>query len=127
MKILFILSFVLLHLPLEFYNSTVKRLSNMNDNNPNKINYISENGDISQSKFKILYFVVALFSLFPLIGGLHIKWYLAIIIDLVATTFIIPFLVFPLYPLHAIFGIRKLKIIGIICSILGFILYFIAK
>ena len=127
MKIIYILSFVLLHLPLEFYKSTLKRLSNREDNHLDKINYINENGDISQSWLKFLLYAVALLSLFPLIGGLKIKWYYAIVIDLLASSIIIPFLVFPLYPLNAIFGIRKLKIIGIICTILGLILYFIAK
>ena len=117
----------MLHLPLEFYKSTLKRLSNREDNNLDKINYINENGDISQSWLKFLLYAVALLSLFPLIGGLKIKWYYAIVIDLLASSIIIPFLVFPLYPLNAIFGIRKLKIIGIICTILGLILYFIAK
>lgn len=127
MQIFFILSFVLLHLPLEFYKSTLKRLSNREDNNLDKINYINENGDISQSLLKFLFYAVALFSLFPLIGGLKIKWYYAIVIDLLASSIIIPFVVFPLYPLNALFGIRKLKLIGIICSILGLFLYFIGK
>ncbi|PST44621.1 hypothetical protein CYV15_02640 [Riemerella anatipestifer] len=127
MKTLFILSFILLLLPLEFFKSTVKRLSNRDNNNPIKIQYITDNGDISQSWIKFLFYAVALFSLFPLIGGLNIKWYFSILIELLATNLFIPFLVFPLYPLNAIYGINKLKIIGIICSILGIILYFIAK
>lgn len=128
MKILFILSFVLFHLPLAFHKDTLRRFVRMKHYNPDKaFEYEFENGDISQSNYIFLYGLGVLFSLFPLIGGLHINWFFAVIIDLIATLFVIPFIAFSMYPQNMIFSVKNLKTIGIISPILGFILYFIAK
>ncbi|AFD56399.1 hypothetical protein CG08_1378 [Riemerella anatipestifer] len=91
-------------------------------------NYIFENGDISENKYMSLNLLSSwILSLFPLIGGLNIHWLLAIVIAVISSQLIVPFIAFSLYPFNTIYSIRKLKFIATIYPILGFILYFIAK
>ncbi|USL94712.1 hypothetical protein D1J36_005225 [Riemerella anatipestifer] len=129
MKILLILSFILFQLPLAFYGDTMRRLNRMKYYNALKAdNYIFENGDISENKYMSLNLLSSwILSLFPLIGGLNIHWLLAIVIAVISSQLIVPFIAFSLYPFNTIYSIRKLKLIATIYPILGFILYFIAK
>jgi len=87
--------------------------------------YDFENGNLNEVSLSvILYFLSSLvFALFPLIGGLGLNWFLAIILNLALSFVIIPFITFALYPSKSIFTKRTLKVIGASSMVIAILLW----
>lgn len=122
--LLLIISVVLFHLPLGIYKDTLRRFNRMEQYNPDKaFSYGLENGSLMENSLSVIFYFVSslLFALIPLIGGLKINWILAIILNMILSFFIIPFVVFYMYPHNGIFTKKSIKLLGVICCIAGLV------
>ena len=125
MSILIIISIVLFHLPLAFYKDTIRRYQNMERYNPDKaFIYEFENGSLPNISLSvILYFVSSLFfALYPA-NTLGVHWIIAILVNTFASFYVFPFIAFYLYPSNTIMTKQTIKVIGVGCVIVGFVLY----
>lgn len=127
--ILFLIGLVLFHLPLTLYKDTIRRFQNMQRFNPDRaFNYQYKNGDLIKISLSVvLYFVSGLLlGLIPLIEGFGIHWLFAIIINVILSFYVIPFIAFVVYPQGTILSKNALKTICAICVIVGWILCSVA-
>lgn len=146
MSTLFLLtSAILFHIPLAFYKDTARRFQRMQQFNQDKaMSYKLENnipleyGILSanglskeQNPFSNqLFFYISgitslLVALIPLYFAFDFHWAIIIVGNVIASYFIIPFLVFFIYPKAGIMSIRLLKMRAIMYIIFG-VIFFIA-